>query len=86
MVQVFDAGSHRPLADASIVQTVYLDGLILVGAVLRTSAAGEATVRFPTKSTTRISLQASKDGASSSPAEWHPGTTRLTLELASATK
>jgi hypothetical protein len=86
LVRVLDQSTHLPVANTMILPRFNLDGMRLDGSMLLTSPEGEATVRYPVASTTDISIQASKDGLFVNSAPWQPGTTSITLELATLTR
>jgi hypothetical protein len=81
VVHVIDAATRRPVSNATIVPALNIDGVYLVGSPLLTSEGGEATLPYPTTSTTEISLSVKKGSSSSGSAKWQPGVTNITVEL-----
>lgn len=84
-VRVRNAADGQPLANAVIDPAMKIEGVYSVGTLLVTSPQGEAIIRYPSASTTEISVRANKDGSFSPSAAWRPGASPV-LELTVAAK
>lgn len=81
VVRVIDATSHQPVQNAVVIPSLNIQGMYLVSSPLQTSETGVAIIRFPTISTTQISVQAKKGGSTIGWKDWQPGVTTITLQL-----